>query len=248
MTWLRVDDKTYFDPRVVEIGNSALGVFMRCATWCADHLTDGFVPAAMARQFAAPRARTDLKLITDAGLWTPTDGGFQIAGFLDQTSLVSCRSRAAVLDEREKAAARQRRHRDTSVTDMSRRDNTVSHDPPDPTRPDPSAVHDQTTTTTVYQPPSSSSPDLHGIPAQTLDAALLLIAEAITLRKNPDRPRHFRHGVLERLRTERADEFARWLANGATAFDIAASEAGGTCWAEQALKDLSNGPRMELVQ
>lgn len=250
MSFLLIDDKAHMDPRVVKAGNAAWGLFVRLADWSADQLTDGFIPDAIARMYATNRA--EVARITSAGLWTPVtdpEPGFLIVDFTAGDGIVRSRSKDRVLADRRQAAERQRRHRDSAtVTDVSRRDSTVSHDPPDQTRPDLSAVHDQTTTTTLHAPPLSSSSDLHGIDPDIVDATIRLVAEAVTVARNPARPRAFRHQVLTNLRTERATELAGLLAKGATAHEIAAIEAGGVVWADMALQNLSNGRPMEIAR
>lgn len=239
MTWLRLTDKAHMDPRVLTAGNAAFGMFVRCADWSADHLTDGFIPTAIARLYGT---RAELDRATAAGLWHPTrtpEPGFVIDGFTDPAGWIGARSRDAVLEERSKAAARQRRHRHGEVTDMSRRDTTVSHDPPDLTRPEPPEVHLPTTTTLpTARPPSSSSGLLND--AQ-LAEVLTLVAEAITVAANPpaNRWNAYRHGVLRNLIAEQLPTIQDRLADGTTPLQLAAEHAGGEVYAARARRNLN---------
>lgn len=60
MAWVRMEDTAADDPAVHAAGrggddrqvNEALGWLARCAAWSGAHLTDGFVPEAIARQYA----------------------------------------------------------------------------------------------------------------------------------------------------------------------------------------------------
>lgn len=60
MAWLRVEDTAHSHPAVLAAGrggderqvNEALGWLSRCGSWAAEHLTDGFVPEDLARQYA----------------------------------------------------------------------------------------------------------------------------------------------------------------------------------------------------
>ncbi|MEU3710511.1 hypothetical protein [Streptomyces catenulae] len=66
MAWFKIDDSAHMHPKVIAAGNAALGLWLRCGAYCAQHLTEGHVPALVAKQYGtAPQAR---KLVT-AGLW-----------------------------------------------------------------------------------------------------------------------------------------------------------------------------------
>lgn len=129
MPWFRLDDSFHSHPKVIAAGNEAVGLYVRCGTYAAQHLTDGFVgkPIVLLYGSEALAAR-----LVDAALWNRTRGGWNIHDYLDYNP-----SRETVERERKAAAERQRRsregklsHRDTPVT------NAVSHTTP--TRPDPS--------------------------------------------------------------------------------------------------------------
>lgn len=150
MTWFRLDDGFHAHPKVLEAGNAAVGLWVRCATWASANLTDGHIPAKVARSYGT---RPQIDALVDAGLWEAVPDGFRIPDFTDYNP-----SRAQIRAEREAQRERQSRHRRTrneqatpAVTrddaEMSRRDMTVSHavtnalvtaPRPDPTRPDPS--------------------------------------------------------------------------------------------------------------
>lgn len=65
MAWLRVEDTAHSHPAVLAAGrgaddpaqqvNEVLGWLTRCGSWAAEHLTDGFVPDDLARQYAGPQ-------------------------------------------------------------------------------------------------------------------------------------------------------------------------------------------------
>lgn len=74
MVWFKVDDGMAFHAKVVEAGNAAIGLWTRAGSWCADHLTDGFVPDHMIRSLGTPgQARTLVRV----KLWLRADGGYQ---------------------------------------------------------------------------------------------------------------------------------------------------------------------------
>ncbi|QBG78543.1 hypothetical protein SEA_BARCO_68 [Gordonia phage Barco] len=94
----RVSDTAAFDDKMIQAGNSAIGLWARAGAWCMQQLTDGFVPTRIARQIGT-KAQADR--LTDCGLWETVDGGYRFVKFLNHQ-----RSKEQV--ESEKAAARQR--------------------------------------------------------------------------------------------------------------------------------------------
>lgn len=44
MTWFKVDDKFHDHPKARKAGRAAVGLWLMAGSWCADNLTDGFVP------------------------------------------------------------------------------------------------------------------------------------------------------------------------------------------------------------
>ncbi|WKX70028.1 mucin-2 [Streptomyces sp. XD-27] len=66
MTWFKIDDSAHMHPKFIAAGNAALGLWLRCGAFCAQHLTEGTVPGTVAKQYGtAPQAR---KLVA-VGLW-----------------------------------------------------------------------------------------------------------------------------------------------------------------------------------
>ena len=109
MTWAKLDDKFHSHPTTWMVGLEANGLFARAISYCADQLTDGFVPEQWVyAQVPATQKNRDAHGLTDkltnAGLWEPVEGGWFIKDFLTYNP-----SREYVLAERE--AARLRRHR-----------------------------------------------------------------------------------------------------------------------------------------
>jgi hypothetical protein len=130
--WFRLDDSFHSHPKVIAAGNEAVGLFVRCGTYAAQHLTDGFVPEHVALLYGSAALADSL---VKAKLWRRTRGGWQIHDYLKYNP-----TREAVENERKAAADRQRRRRDGLVSRRdshrdSGRDTAVSSGPP--TRPDP---------------------------------------------------------------------------------------------------------------
>lgn len=103
MPWFRLDDSFHSHPKVIAAGNEAIGLYVRCGTHAAQHLTDGFV----ARETVALYGGGDLasKLVS-ARLWHRARGGWTIHDYLKYNP-----SREQVERERKAAAERQRRYR-----------------------------------------------------------------------------------------------------------------------------------------
>lgn len=170
MPWFKVDDTLAFHAKVVTAGNAAMGLWVRAGAWCAQQLTDGHVPNHM---ISVLGTTGQAKALVTAGLWTRVDGGYDFHEWSDRQP-----SREQVEREREAAADRQRRAREKAresrqqndtetgtVTRESRRDTTVSHGPPDPTRPDPIVM----SPSGDINPQPTDRPDIDAICAHLAD-------------------------------------------------------------------------------
>jgi hypothetical protein len=153
MPWFKVDDGFHSHAKAMTAGTPALGLWVRCGSWSAYHLTDGFVPANVAREYGAPG---QIKALITAGLWLSVDGGYQFNDFTDYNptseQVKADRDAAKERQRRAREAAKQKRDAERSskeVTDASRRDRSVTHGVttgevtdlsqsprPDPTRPE----------------------------------------------------------------------------------------------------------------
>lgn len=116
MPWFKVDDSFDTHAKAIRAGNQALGLWVRCGAYSARHLTDGFVPAEIAKLYG--RAG-EVRALVAAGLWSPIEGGYQMHDFHDYNP-----TSAQVRADRKAAAERQRRAREAAA---SRRDGGVSH-------------------------------------------------------------------------------------------------------------------------
>lgn len=74
MPWFNVDDGFAFHRKAMLAGNAALGLWVRSGSWCAQQLTEGFVPHDMVEHLGTA---TQAKKLVRAGLWEPADGGYQ---------------------------------------------------------------------------------------------------------------------------------------------------------------------------
>lgn len=148
MTWFKIDDAFHCHPKVLAAGNEAIGLYVRCGSWCAQQLTDGWVPCQVAVLYGATDVDASTGRLIDggvgatpahhliiAGLWEASDGGFWIHDYLDFN-----RSRDQVLSERKHKTARQKRWRDRltgQYVDASTDASVDGRVDTAPTRPDP---------------------------------------------------------------------------------------------------------------
>jgi hypothetical protein len=136
MTWFKVDDKLHEHRKAATVGLPAMGLWVLAGSWCGDNLTDGFVPDRVVSRWGSSSRKLAAQL-AEVGLWVPGefDGepGWWFHDWLERNP-----SREAVMEQRGKAAERQARARDKARESRSesRRDGSVSHGPPDPTRPE----------------------------------------------------------------------------------------------------------------
>jgi hypothetical protein len=91
MPWFKIDDASHSHPKFMAAGNAALGLWLRCGAYSAQHLTEGIVPGAIATLYGTePQARKLVKV----GLWhsaghdcsrcpQPNQGDFVVHDFFE---------------------------------------------------------------------------------------------------------------------------------------------------------------------
>jgi len=182
--WFRLDDSFHGHPKVIAAGNEAIGLYVRCGTYAAEHLTDGFIPEDIAVLYGAQdtgsrrnpgtgKPETLGETLVRTKLWRRARAGWRMRDYLDYNP-----SKKAVDNDRRQAAERQRRRRGTIP---SRRDNgvtsTVTHTTP--TRPDP---YRGTSLPVTERPPPARAPNTYPNPldgAATRHPSSRTVAEAI---------------------------------------------------------------------
>ena len=80
MSWFRLEDSFYDNPKVRQAGNAAIGLWVRCATYSARYLTDGYIDVEIARQYGS---RREIDRLLTTGLWTQNGAGFVMPDYLD---------------------------------------------------------------------------------------------------------------------------------------------------------------------
>lgn len=98
MSWVKLDDRFFDNPKIAALSADAKVAYLEAATYCARELTDGFVPLIKAKGFAG-KARVVVELTPH--LWEPVEGGFQVHDYLKYNP-----TKAQVLAERKAAQSR----------------------------------------------------------------------------------------------------------------------------------------------
>lgn len=107
MPWFNVDDGFAFHRKTVRAGNAALGLWTRAGAWCAQHLSDGFLPKEMVGVLGSS---TQARKLVEVGLWSKVDGGYQFHEWVGWQ-----RSRSEVLAERAYNARKAALYRDPEL-------------------------------------------------------------------------------------------------------------------------------------
>lgn len=103
MPWFKVDDSFHSHPKVIAAGNEAVGLFSRCGSYAAQHLTDGFIPEEVALLYGS---RELAEVLVRTKLWRRVRGGWKMPDYLDYNP-----SKESVENERRVNAERQKRWR-----------------------------------------------------------------------------------------------------------------------------------------
>jgi hypothetical protein len=104
VTWFRVDDNLAFHPKVMQAGNTAMGLWVRAGSWSSQQLTDGYIPAEIVRSMGNTSQAAGL---IRAGLWIPASDGYEFHQWEERQP-----TRKAVEDQRAATAERVRKHRE----------------------------------------------------------------------------------------------------------------------------------------
>jgi hypothetical protein len=119
VTRFHIDDDFAFHQKTVQAGNAAIGLWSRAGSWSAWQLTDGLIPAAIAKTLGTP---AEAKRLVEVGLWARTEGGdFQ---FVNWAKGGRNQTKDEVLAQRERNAEKVAKWRgkqsDTQVGNRSR--------------------------------------------------------------------------------------------------------------------------------
>jgi hypothetical protein len=146
MPWFRLDDSFDTHPKVIAAGNEATGLFVRCGTYCARHLTDGFIPEHVALLYGSPELAESL---VRAKLWRRVRGGWRMPDYLEYNP-----SHQQVDTERAAKTERQRRWRQNN---SGRKSGNIDQKPVDNSWFDPQAQRNSTSGSRGRRPVDAST-------------------------------------------------------------------------------------------
>jgi hypothetical protein len=100
MTWVKLDDEFYINPKVVAAGPLGISLYVCALSYCGKHLTDGFIPRrilptllnvegvwdktypAGSEDDSSWTLRETAGVLVELGLWEVIDGGYQVHDYL----------------------------------------------------------------------------------------------------------------------------------------------------------------------
>jgi hypothetical protein len=118
MPWFKIDDSSHSHPKFMQAGNAALGLWVRCGAYSAQHLLEGMVPGFIAKSYGST---AQISKLVKVGLWhgaehgcprcpQPSEDGYVIHDFFEggrnSTRAQVEASRQAAADRQAKARAR----------------------------------------------------------------------------------------------------------------------------------------------
>jgi hypothetical protein len=135
MPWFRLDDSFDSHPKVIAAGNEAVGLYVRCGTYCARHLTDGYIPEHIALLYGSPALAETL---VRTKLWRRARGGWRMRDYLDYNpSAQTVDNERAAKTERQRRWREARGRRPVDASTGASRDGSVDAAPtPSPPRPE----------------------------------------------------------------------------------------------------------------
>ena len=153
ITWFKVDDGFYDNPKVSGIPNAAIGLWVKAGSFCSKHLTDGVITAQQVR--ALKGTQSQISALIRAGLWVETECDLGAKAYSFRHWFEYQPTRESVEESRQEWAEKKRKSRERKraeqaivdnvprgVTEMSPRGTSggvteMSGTSPVPSRPDP---------------------------------------------------------------------------------------------------------------
>lgn len=139
MPWFKVDDGLHAHKKAVRAGVPAMGLWVLAGTWCADQLTDGWVPDYIAARLD-PNYEEHAASLVRAGLWLALEQDGE-QGWLFHQWDEHQPSAKSVIEKRDEAKERMRRvreaRRNSSQDVRANTSRTNDEVRLTPTRPDP---------------------------------------------------------------------------------------------------------------
>ncbi|WP_146128936.1 hypothetical protein [Corynebacterium sp. 13CS0277] len=109
MVWFRIDDNFHSHPKIEQLPNGAIGLWVKAGSWSTKYLTDGVIPASVVRGLKGTRPQIDA--LVRSGMWVEIvgDSGRKSYAFRDWEDYQTPRSE--VMETRAKQARIKRESR-----------------------------------------------------------------------------------------------------------------------------------------
>lgn len=200
MTWFKLSDQFYDHPKVMQAGNAAVGLWVRCCTYSANKLLDGRIPAATAHLLGTNR---DIDRLVATRLWIPVDGDYWVPDFLEYNppAVKVLAERAATADRQ--ALWRERRKRNGVTTAVS---DTADNGSPVPV-PGPVPVPASVTSAAAA---AVALPNGAAAAAAIVEATDLFIAHKVA-RAEPNDPSAYRRTLAAEIPAEYAEAISEYV-------------------------------------
>ncbi len=114
MAYVRIESTVPRHPKFLAAGPAACWLWVCGTAYVQDHLTDGFIPAAVVAHLGVANPRKSIDALVSSGLWEAVDGGWQIHDYLQHNM-----SREAVEAIRADKRAAGKRGGDTKAANLA---------------------------------------------------------------------------------------------------------------------------------
>lgn len=116
MSWFRVDDGFWSNPKTRRLPPGAVALWVRAGSYCCQHLTDGFVD-----EHDLPMLQgqpSDVDALVEQGIWRPVEGGWTFHDWHDyQDTKETILARKAAHRARMKAYRERQTQKDSDAVD-----------------------------------------------------------------------------------------------------------------------------------
>lgn len=79
MSWFKIDDGFYDHPKIAQLPNAAIGLWVKCGSWCAKHETDGVITMTQIKALKGTKAQIDA--LISAGLWVQIESNLRVKAY-----------------------------------------------------------------------------------------------------------------------------------------------------------------------
>lgn len=187
MAWLKLDDQIFLNRKVAQCDSDAKLLYIVGLTYCANQLTDGFIPEATLPLLAGMAgldwqiAKQSASNLLGVCLWVATDNGWQIPDYLDYNpSREQVQHKQKARSDAGRQGGRAKSKQNPSKTLANGKQNPGKSLPPTPT-PSPSERDEGLARPPASSPPSSQEPadPEYGVALSKLEALGMMTGSAL---------------------------------------------------------------------